>query len=92
MIIIFNKKYSLNFPYLYEYSKAKSSMAVSICPNRAVASVLNVCRFMCPKTPAEVLSQISRKVSLPKILGSCEEGYFRFFSKKNLEKGAVFSI
>ena len=33
--------YSLNFPYL-------RVLALSICPNRTVSSVLNIYQFMCP--------------------------------------------
>ena len=41
VLIIIIIIYSLNFPYL-------RVLALSICPNRTVSSVLNIYQFMCP--------------------------------------------
>ena len=50
-------------------------MALSICPNRAVAFVCNVCRFLCPTTPAAVPYILEGTFQAVQIQGSYGETY-----------------
>ena len=54
-----NRNNNNNNNILIKFPIPQSSMALSICPNRTVASVLNIYRFMCPM-PTTV-SQICQK-------------------------------